>query len=406
MKKYAIVGTGSRGISSYAIPLVKNYSDVARLVALYDINPLRAEYALKKSGADAKVYNDFDLMMKTEKPDTVIITTVDKFHDEYILRTLEYGADVICEKPLTINAEKAKSIIKAREKYGNKIAVTFNCRFMPYVARLRELIRDGAVGDVLSVHMEWLLDRSHGADYFRRWHAKLDNCGGLLVHKSTHHFDIVNFVIDDVPETVYANGKLRYYGKNGTKRALRCSECPYTDECELYVDQKADNSLKELYFDNESADGYYRDRCLFSEDIDIYDTMSLSVTYESGALFTYSLNAHCVYEGWKMTINGTEGRLEAEQISSGPLKETEGSKIKVFSKDGTLTVHEVPKLTGAHGGSDDIMRDMLFRPGKADADELGQMAGIDAGINSIMIGVCANMSIKDKKVHVIKDELK
>lgn len=406
MKKYAIVGSGYRGFESYIEPLVQKYSDVADLAAIYDINPLRAEYAAKASRSHAKVYTDFDEMMKSEKPDTVIITTVDKFHDEYILRALEYGADIICEKPLTINAEKAKAILKAREKYGNKITVTFNCRFRPYIARIRELIRDGAVGEVLSVHMEWLLDRSHGADYFRRWHAKLDNCGGLLVHKSTHHFDIVNFVIDDVPETVYANGKLRFYGKNGEKRALRCSECPYASECELYVDHSGEQFLKELYYDNESADGYYRDRCLYSEDIDIYDTMSLAVTYESGTLFTYSLNAHCVYEGWKMSINGTEGRLEAVETSSGPNKETGSNKINIFSKDGKVTTHEVIRPSGTHGGADDIMRDMLFRPGKADNDELGQMAGIDAGINSIMIGICANMSIKDKKVHVIKDELK
>jgi len=107
-----------------------------------------------------------------------------------------------------------------------------------------------------------------------------------------------------------------------------------------------------------------------------------------------------------MSINGTEGRLEAVETSSGPNKETGSDKINIFSKDGKVTTHEVIRPSGTHGGADDIMRDMLFRPGKADNDELGQMAGIDAGINSIMIGICANMSIKDKKVHVIKDELK
>ncbi|NLD87883.1 MAG: Gfo/Idh/MocA family oxidoreductase [Clostridiales bacterium] len=405
MKTYALVGSGSRGLYSYAVPLAEKYRDIARLAAIYDINPLKAEYARSVCGC-GKVYTDFDEMMKSERPDTVIITTVDRFHDEYILRTLEYGADVICEKPLTTDAEKAKAIIKAQKKYNNNIAVTFNVRFTPYIVKLRELIRDGAVGDVISVSMEWLLDRSHGADYFRRWHSKLSNCGGLLVHKSTHHFDLVNFVIDDVPDTVFANGKLRVYGKNGQKRGIRCSTCQYASDCEYFVDMKSDEILQKLYFDTESGDGYMRDRCVYSEDIDIYDTMSLAVTYESGALFTYSLNAHCLYEGWRLCINGTDGRLEAEQISSGPLASHDSDTIRVFGRNGALTEHKVPRLAGAHGGSDDLMRDMLFRPGESEKDTLGQMAGIEAGINSIMTGVCANMSIADGKVHSIKEELK
>lgn len=68
---------------------------------------------------------------------------------------------------------------------------------MPFVTRIKELIHEGCVGDILSVHFEWMLDTEHGADYFRRWHRKKENSGGLLVHKATHHFDMVNWLIDD-----------------------------------------------------------------------------------------------------------------------------------------------------------------------------------------------------------------
>ena len=51
---------------------------------------------------------------------------------------------------------------------------------------------DGLVGRPLLVDFSWVLDTSHGADYFRRWHREKQNSGGLLVHKSTHHFDLVN----------------------------------------------------------------------------------------------------------------------------------------------------------------------------------------------------------------------
>ena len=65
---------------------------------------------------------------------------------------------------------------------------------------------------------------------------------------------------------------------------------------------------KKLYRDCESVDGYYRDRCVFSDDIDIEDTMSVNVKYFEGALLSYSLIAHSPYEGFKASINGVNGR--------------------------------------------------------------------------------------------------
>lgn len=71
------------------------------------------------------------------------------------------------------------------------------------------------------MHFEWLLNTEHGADYFRRWHRDKRNSGGLLVHKSTHHFDLVNFWLNSEPETVYAQGDLRFYGKaNAEERGV------------------------------------------------------------------------------------------------------------------------------------------------------------------------------------------
>ena len=62
------------------------------------------------------------------------------------------------------------------------------------------------IGEVKAVHFEWMLSTYHGADYFRRWHRDKRNSGGLLVHKSTHHFDLVNFWLNDKPKTVFAFG--------------------------------------------------------------------------------------------------------------------------------------------------------------------------------------------------------
>ena len=126
-------------------------------------------------------------MMKECAPDTVIVTTMDRYHHEYIIKALEYGCDAISEKPMTIDEEKCNAILAKEKETGKKVIITFNFRFMPNMIRVKELINEGAVGKILSVNFEYLLDTSHGADYFRRWHRRKENSGGLLIHKASHH---------------------------------------------------------------------------------------------------------------------------------------------------------------------------------------------------------------------------
>jgi predicted dehydrogenase len=296
MKKYAIVGAGNRALSMFAKPIATELEDVAQLVGVYDVNAVRANLLSQECGR-VPVYPDFDQMILESKADVVIVATVDSFHDEYIIRSLEAGCDVISEKPMTINGEKCKAILEAEKRTGKKVIVTFNCRHIPYIARIKELIKDGTVGEILSIDFEWILDTSHGADYFRRWHSQMENSGGLLIHKASHHFDMINWWLGEDPERLYAFGSRRFYGPTREKRGERCLTCHHQDTCEFYFDIKKDRFNKSYYYEAESEDGYIRDRCVFREDINVYDTMSVNVQYSKGAILTYSLIAYSPYEG-------------------------------------------------------------------------------------------------------------
>ncbi|MDF2678654.1 MAG: dehydrogenase, partial [Bacillota bacterium] len=199
MKKYAQVGIGGRARFFYEA-IVNEFKETSKLVGFCDINQTRMNYANKvlqeKYGVEAiPTYgvDQFDDMIKNEKPDIVIVTSIDRTHHKYIIRAMELGCDVITEKPMTVDEVKAQAIVDAVKRTGRKLRVSFNYRYAPHNTKIRELIMDGVIGDVLSVNFEWLLNTKHGADYFRRWHRDKRNSGGLLVHKSTHHFDLVNF---------------------------------------------------------------------------------------------------------------------------------------------------------------------------------------------------------------------
>ncbi len=402
MKTYAFAGASSRAIGMFAIPIARRFRDTARIVGVFDINPHRA-HLLSERTTHPPVFNDFDAMLRETKPNCVIVTTVDRYHHEYIIRALEAGCDAIAEKPMTIDDEKCRAILEAERRSGRKVTVTFNYRFMPYVTLAKEVIRSGALGRVLNVDFEWILDRRHGADYFRRWHRRMENSGGLLVHKSTHHFDLVNWWLDDEPERVFGFGSRQFYGPTRAERGERCSTCDYAQTCEFFVDYAGDPTMKALYFDAEQHDGYFRDRCVFSEEIDIYDTMSVSVRYAGGAQLAYSLIAYSPYEGWRASITGTGGRMELEEIESGPLA-GQARQIKLFDARGNLTMREVPAVEGGHGGGDPLLLERLFG-GKPIPDPLGHMAGARAGAMSILIGIGANKSIASGQPMNIADLL-
>ncbi|MFC5653322.1 Gfo/Idh/MocA family protein [Paenibacillus solisilvae] len=402
MKKYAIVGTGSRALHMFAKPMFTELKDDVQLVGVYDINLLRAKLFSQECG-DVPVYPDFDKMLKEGEPDTVIVATVDQFHHEYIIRALNAGCDVISEKPLTTDAEKCRAILEAEQRTGRKVAVTFNCRYIPYVARIKELIKEGAVGDILSIHFEWNLDTRHGADYYRRWHRSMANSGGLLIHKATHHFDMLNWWLEEDPEEINAFGSRRFYGPTRENRGERCLTCSHSDSCEFYFDITADEFAKTHYYEVEAADGYIRDQCVFGDDIDIYDTMAVNVRYSGGALLTYSLNAHSPYEGWKVSINGSLGKIEAQDIHSGLQADEPTRWIQVYNRKGEQLSYAIEKSGGAHGGGDERLRRMIFVGDVA--DPLGQQAGTHAGAMSMLIGAAANLSIVSGKPVTIKELL-
>ncbi len=401
MKKYVLVGTGWRGFFSYVEPLVKEYGDCAKLCAVCDINEKRVQFPAKYLGVELPGYTDFDQMLKDHQPDVVIVTTKDCAHAEYIIKALEFGCDVISEKPMTTDDVMCAQILEAERRTGHKVTVTFNCRFMPFYVKLKELVASGVVGDVLSVHLEWLLDTSHGADYFRRWHSIRANSGSLLIHKSTHHFDLVNWIIDDEPVKVNAFGTRRFYGDDRRPHGEKCRDCQYKDSCEFFIDiDKEEQGLwVPLYKECEDADGYIRDRCLFSDVIDIEDSVSVNVKYAKGAVMSYSLTAHSPYECMKLVINGTEGRLEGDTAFN---KET----LKFYDRDGQCINYDrtrVKQRPGGHGGSDPALRDNLFR-GYTE-DPLNQMADSRAGAMSIGIGIAANKSMAEDRAVYLKEFL-
>jgi predicted dehydrogenase len=411
-KRFVIVGAGGRSELFYAA-IATDFRDTSELAAFCDVNQTRMNYANKRLGEigypQVRTYksDEFDRMIELEKPDSVIVTSVDRTHHHYIIRAMELGCDVVTEKPMTVDEKKCQQILDTVKRTGRNIRVTFNYRYAPHHTKARELIESGTIGKVCSVHFEWLLNIRHGADYFRRWHRDKRNSGGLLVHKSTHHFDLVNFWIGSQPETVFAFGDLMFYGKeNAEKRGVtefydRATGNPVAENDPFALHLDSNENLKALYLDAEHEDGYHRDQSVFGDGISIEDTMGVIVRYKNNAILTYSLNAYLPWEGYRIAFNGTKGRIEmsiVEQsyVNAGGEKASEGALLEY-----KITVHpmfappydvEAEEGIGGHGGGDTVMLNDIF--GTPVYDKFHRSANHIDGARSILTGIAANRSIR------------
>ena len=418
--RYAIVGTGSRA-TMYIDATCGEYAGYCDLVALCDTSSVRMGYHNRRLRS---LYNreevptwpaeDFPVMLERCRPDVVIVTTVDAFHHRYIIDALRHGCDVVTEKPMTIDDEKVKAVLSAVDETQRHLTVTFNYRYSPAFTRMRQLISEGAVGVPHLVDFSWMLDTSHGADYFRRWHREKPMSGGLLVHKASHHFDLVNWWVGSWPETVYALGSLSFYGADAA--AARGEGYAYTGYTgntgrdpfgpdPFALDLGRSPMLTGLYRDAEEETGYLRDRNVFGPDISIEDTMAVSARYRSGVVLSYSLVAYSPWEGLRVAITGDKGRIElyerhgAHAIEQTPTgtgapeggeAEPEREIILFPMFQGPVEI-VIPAGRGTHGG-DGHMLEQLFDP-SAPPDPLGRQASHLDGAAAVLLGAAANQSI-------------
>lgn len=418
----------------YVRALMGSHSDVGTPVAWVDSNPVRMAYydrlfsELRPEAALPPSYSPDQLEQMRDQTgaEAVVITTPDFTHHEYVIAALKLGMDVVVEKPLTVDAEKAAAIAEAAAASAANVTVTFNYRYSPRNTLIRQLIDAGEIGSVTSIHFEWLLDTGHGADYFRRWHREKQKSGGLLVHKATHHFDLVNWWTSGVPETVFALGGLRFYGEGNAG-----STSPGAVAGRFTMDLGKDPRMQQLFKAAEHVDGYRRDQDVFAPGVSIEDNMSVLVGYRNGASLAYTLHAHAPWEGYRVAINGTRGRLELDVVEKPHRARDADQAVDPSAQDEALVDEAardslrprssrlllqkhferpvevpIPMGVGGHGGGDLKLLDDVFRGSVSSVtagailgeEKLTRRAGYLDGLRSIAVGIAANESLATGKV--------
>ena len=252
----ALIGAGQRG-DIYTTQMCK-YPDKLQVIAVAEPIVGRREKVQKRHGiADDMCFETGEeLLQRPKLADIVLICTQDNQHYHMAMQAIAQGYDILLEKPVAPTAQECVDIALAANEKGVKVLVCHVLRYTPFFNRVKQLILDGTVGEVQSVvHVE-AVGNVHQSHSFVRgnWHREQDS-SMMLLAKSRHDIDILQWLLDKPCKKVQSFGSLTYFTeKNAPQGApVRCIDggCPIEDTCPY--------NCRKLYY--ERKDTWFRPAC-------------------------------------------------------------------------------------------------------------------------------------------------
>lgn len=198
--KYALIGCG-RISPNHIVAAQRNGLNI---VALCDSDEKNIEDKIKKFdlGNDVKKYTDYLEMLCKEKPELVAIATESGKHAQIALDCMDYGCNLIIEKPIALSISDADKIIEKAEKLNLKVCACHQNRFNKSIQKIREAVEKNRFGKMFygTAHVRWCRDH----EYYDRatWRGTWEQDGGALMNQCIHNIDLLRWMLGDEIEQV------------------------------------------------------------------------------------------------------------------------------------------------------------------------------------------------------------
>ena len=369
MKKLnvVIIGAGNRG-ATYADIMAK-YPEKYQVVGVAEPIESRRNYIRDKFAIPENMcFTDYHPLFELGKvADVAVIATMDRLHFDPAMAAISLGYDLLLEKPISPEPEECEKISRAAKEKGVKVVVCHVLRYTDYFLTLKKLIDSGRIGKIMSINHEEDVGNVHQSHSFVRgnWgNSERSSC--MLLQKSCHDMDILQWLIGAKPKKLQSFGTLSYFREENAPADApeRCTDgCPHLDTCpyntiKIYYDDKdntwfrttctrlADptdedvmNSLKTTQYG----------KCVFKCDNDVVDHQTVNMLFEGDVTVTFSMNAFN-YGGRFTHIMGTKGEIKSKLASRTKIElfdfeKREGEDIPIEkASDG---------ISGGHGGGDE-----------------------------------------------------
>lgn len=417
-----IIGAGNRG-DRYA-GLMHNTPDQYEIVGMADPDPARRAHFQKDYGVPEE--NCFscweEILAQPKMADVAVIATVDNMHYQPALMAIDKGYNLLLEKPVAQTAQQCADIANAAREKGVDVLVCHVLRYTPFYGKVKELLMQGVVGEVISIDQVEAIGNVHFSHSYVRgnWHKESDSTPMLLA-KSCHDLDIIQWLLDKPCKQVSSFGSLTHFvPKNAPEGApKRCADgtCPAYDTCPYnvikhYYDFK-ENPRRQIITKGIAKEYTATDEevmtalkttdyglCAYHCDNDVVDHQVVNMEFEGGATATLTVNAFNK-GGRYIRVYGTKGELYAH------MKENE-IKIYSFQTNEVMVVSTAKAdetINGGHGGGDQGIIKELYE--YLSGSYAGfRAADVDISVRNHMIGFAAEKARHERSVVDVEEMLK
>lgn len=399
MKKMtiSILGFGSRGFT-YA-NIIREHSDEASIVAVCEKNIAKKPLILSQYQLSENQYfdNTESFFALGKRSDILIISTMDQDHYTQTMKALDLGYDILLEKPIATTKEHCQAILDKANALKRKVAVCHVLRFTPFYQKLKQLINEGNIGEIVTLSQTEHIGYFHYAHSYVRGNWRNDKeSSPMVLAKSCHDLDIIRWLINSDCTKISSLGNLFYFKKENAPlgSAKYCYQCHVPCIYDARVFYKQNPMWAMIFTLNPNIDEVLKDeslsysRCVYQSDNNVPDHQVVQMEFANQVTAQLLITAFSKEVHRSIKIHGTKGEIEGDM-------EAMKIVVKLFGKE-TYEV-DVSKLAedfSGHAGGDKKML-LDFIRNVRDNIAVSSLTDINNSLESHFMALDAEASRKD-----------
>jgi len=299
-----------------------------QIFGIYDPDPNSVKNVLEQVQPNPKVYESYQQLLDQPEIDWVMIASWNCFHYEQVIAALKAGKHIFCQKPIAINLKECEEIYEVWKKSNKLFNVAFTLRYSPHYRKIKQLLTEKIIGDIISMEFNETLDFNHGGYIMGNWRRLTKNAGTHLLEKCCHDIDLVNWMVGSKASRVASFGGLNFF----------------KSENEFHVKRIGKNKNNEDAYSTFNGDITLNS---FTADKDIIDNQVAIIEFDNNVRATFHTNCNAGIPERRMYILGTEGAIRADVLTG---------KIEIKKIGFDTVIEDVStNASGGHGDGDSVL---------------------------------------------------
>ena len=418
-----IVGAGHRSLH-YASYAALHPGDL-KIVGVADPNGLRRKQVAEKFGLPEQrcFRTAVELAAQPKFADAVINGTMDHHHVPTSIPLLQAGYHLLLEKPLATDEAEMRQLVGTVETSGRTVMICHVLRYAPFYARIKELVGNGEIGDVVNIQTLEHVSYHHMAVGFVRgkWNRKARCRSSMLMAKCCHDLDLLAWMKSGIsPASVASFGSNMYFRPEnipddaGHRCLVDCSiepECLYSarkhyidhpDRWSFYVWDGLEHIAQPTIahkIESLKTDNPYG-RCVWRCDNDVVDHQSVVVSFDDGCTATHNMVGGTARPSRSIHLLGTKGEIQGVFEDSRIVIRHMDTRPDHEYSEAVIDLNEHGDMHGAsggHGGGDlrlvsDFVNTLRGRPRSISCTSL------EDSIAGHAIGFCADRAMEEHTI--------